>query len=154
MLLKEIKELLKKREFISVATSDWEGRPNAAPKFFLKIEGGFVYLIDYTIGKTWQNLRINPRISLSFMDTENLLGYQINGDTELIDRGEDYDRILKELEEKEVALSSKRIIEGVATGKKHTSFELTIRAKFAVIKVKICEVTQIGPKGEIKREKA
>lgn len=153
MISKEIKELLEKREFISVASCDGEGRPNAAPKFFLKIEDGFIYLIDYAMGRTWQNLKANPRICMSFMDTNSLIGYQISGIAEIIDKGIEFEEILEQLLAKQVSLSTKRIIEGISTGKKHTNFEVAITEKFVILKVKAQEVVEIGPRGEIKRVK-
>ncbi|MFZ2603865.1 MAG: pyridoxamine 5'-phosphate oxidase family protein, partial [Candidatus Omnitrophota bacterium] len=119
MSLKKIKELLKDREFISVATSDLEAHPNAAPKFILKIEDHFIYLVDYILGKTWQNLKTNPLVSLSLVNTDTLTGYQINGVVEIIDRGKEFESILKELLAKEMQLSTKRIVEGVTSGKSH-----------------------------------
>ncbi len=84
-------EFLKTREFVSVATADFEGNPNAAPKFLLKVEGDFIYLIDYIIGRTWENISINPKVSLSFMDPETLFGYQINGTVDIINKGKVYE---------------------------------------------------------------
>jgi predicted pyridoxine 5'-phosphate oxidase superfamily flavin-nucleotide-binding protein len=152
MLLKKITEILKNREFISVATSDLTGSPNAAPKFLLKIDGNIVYLIDYSMGRTWENLKINPKASLSFVDTDALIGYQINGLVEIIDKGPRYDNIFHELEQKEIDLSIKRIIEGVSKEKRHRSFEVAITDKFVVLKVDIKEIVEIGPRGEIKRQ--
>jgi len=152
-MLDKIKRILTKREFISVATSDFSGRPNAAPKFFLKLEHGFVYLVDYTIGRTWENLKSNPRVSLSLMDTDSLYGYQINGSVEIIDKGEEYHKIMNELLQKEIDLSVKRITEAVVSGKVHESFEVAIPKRIIVFKVKIEEVAEIGPRGELKREK-
>ena len=57
MFTDELIKLLEKHEFISVATCDFKGRPNAVPKFLLKVEGDFIYLVDYTIGTTWKNLK-------------------------------------------------------------------------------------------------
>jgi len=153
MLKDNIRQFLEKKEFISVATSDLNGNPNAAPKLLLKTEGNFIYLIDYSISKTWQNLKMNPRASLSFMDTNELIGYQINGSVQLIDSGEEFDKILKELVDKEIILSSKRIAEGVVSGKKHNNFELNISQRFVILKIKIEEVAEIWPKGQITREK-
>lgn len=152
MLVKRITELLKTREFISVATCDLHGKPNAASKFLLKIENNFIYLIDYSVGRTWDNLKVNPRSSLSFMDTDTLLGYQINGTVEIIERGPAYDSILAELWKKEIDLSAKRIIEGIYREKKHQSFELAIRDKFVIFKIKLKEIIEIGPAGELKRQ--
>ncbi len=153
MLAKKIAEFLQKREFISVATCDFEGRPNAAPKFLLKIENNFIYLVDYSLSKTWENLKINPRVSLSFVDTNTLVGYQVNGKVEIIDKGEAFSNLLNELREKTVNLSVARIVEGIYKGKSHNSFEAAIPETLVIFKIKIEEVTEIGARGELKREK-
>jgi predicted pyridoxine 5'-phosphate oxidase superfamily flavin-nucleotide-binding protein len=153
MISKKIFELLQSREFINVATSDLKGQPNAAPKFFLKAEDKFIYLVDYIIGKTWENIKVNPHVSLSFMDTDSLIGYQINGSVQIINSGEEYEKILEELLERQIDLSTKRIIEGVTSGKVHKGFELGIPDKYVILKVKIEEAVEIGPSGILKREK-
>ena len=153
MLTKKISGFLKNREFISVATCDLNSRPNAAPKFLLKIEDNLIYLIDYHFSRTWENLKINPRASLSFTNTDNLTGYQINGSVQIIDKGQEYNKILHELREKEINLSVKRIIDGVYREKTHESFEVAMPDHFIVFKVKIEEVVEIGPAGDLKREK-
>ena len=92
---------LKAREFVAVATADKVGKPNSAPKLLLKIDGGIVYFIDYSMGKTAENLRVNPRVSLSLIDFHSLFGYVLNGRVEIIENGKIYDECLKELREKE-----------------------------------------------------
>lgn len=153
MPLQKINKLLKNREFISVATCDLSGKPNAAPKLLLKLENNFIYLVDYTIGMTWQNLKVNPRVSLSAIDTDTLVGYQINGTVGIIAEGGEYDKILNEVTEREISLSTKRIIEGVSSGRKHNNFELGLSGRFVIFKVKIEEIVEIGPRGELKRER-
>ena len=151
-MLKKITELLQKKEFISVATSDLSGRPNAAPKFLLKVENNLIFLIDYTQGKTWENLKKNPRVSLSFMDTESLTGYQINGGVKIIDKGPAYNKIFKELLQKEIDLSCRRIIEGVVHEKGHKSFEVAIPDKVVIFKIEIEDIAEIDHHGEIRKE--
>lgn len=151
-MLKKITELLQKREFVSVATADLSGRPNAAPKFLLKVEDNFIFLIDYTRGKTWENLKKNPRVSLSFMDTEELTGYQINGAVKIIDKGPAYDKIFNELLQKEIDLSCRRIIEGVVHEKGHKSFEVAIPDKVVIFKIEIEDIAEIDHRGEIRKE--
>lgn len=146
-------ELLKNREFVSVATSDHDARPNAAPKFVLKIENHFVYLVDYSIGRTSRNLAVNPRISISFMDRDTLMGYQLNGPVEIINKGQEYDSLVKDLLQKELELSTKRIIEGVTKGKPHEGFELSLSEKFIIFKVKVEEIVEIASSGTLKIEK-
>lgn len=147
-----LKELLNEKEFISVATADLKGSPNAAPKLLLKMEDNFVYLIDYTIGRTWENLKVNPRASLSLMDFDTLNGYQLNGSVEIIDSGPEYEAVLKELLERKINLSAKRIVEGLYRGRKHHAFEVALPEKFVVFKVRLNELVQIGPGGDLQRE--
>jgi len=152
MLLKKLHSLLKNREFISVATCDLKGQPNAAPKFLLKIEEPFLYLVDYTIGRTWENLKVNPRISMSFSDVETLFCYQINGAVEIIEGGAEYDKISHELLRKEIDLSARRIIEGLSTQKKHHNFEAAIANRYVIFKVRMKDVIETCPTGQIKRQ--
>lgn len=150
---KRIAELLKFREFVSVATCDFNGRPNAAPKFLLKIEDNVVYLVDYIIGTTFHNLSLNPKISISFMDTHSLVGYQLNGLVKIIENGPEYDLLVKDLLQREVDLSARRIVEGVTRGKAHEDFELNMSENFVIFKVKIEEIVEMVSSGILKREK-
>ena len=138
---------------MSVATADKTGKPNAAPKFLLKFERPYLYLIDYSFATTTGNLKVNPRASLSFMDLDNLEGYRLYGSVELIESGPEFKRIAQEVEKKALQLSATRVIEGSRTGKKYEHFELEMPDKFVVIKVKIEESTKIGPRGDLYREK-
>jgi uncharacterized pyridoxamine 5'-phosphate oxidase family protein len=153
MIPKKIIELLKQREFISVATSDFKGRPNVAPKFILKFEDKYLYLVDYVRGTTYDNLKANPRVSISIMDVDSLIGYQINGAVEVMDKGKDFEKALEEFKQREIDLSVKRIIEGIDRGKSHGSFELSLPESAVIFKVKIEEVVEIGSKGELRKEK-
>jgi uncharacterized protein len=153
MINKCLKELIESREFISLASCDLEFRPNAAPKFLLKVQGDYLYLVDYIIGRTFTNLQVNPRASLSFIDSNTLIGYQINGQVEIIDAGPEYKEILTELQHKQIDLSITRVIEGVIKGKAHKSFELAIPEQFVILKVKMEEVVEMRPSGTLKREK-
>ena len=145
--------LLKKREFVHLATATKDGDPNAAPKFLLKVEKPHIYLLDYSYGRTYKHLKENPRASLSFMDMDDLKGYRIYGKVELIEKGKDYKALAKEVEKKVIRLSAERVIEGSRTGKRYEHYELEIPDKFVVIKFKIEETTTIGTNGNFFREK-
>lgn len=154
MLTKTVSDFLKTREFVSLATCDLKGRPNAAPKLILKVEASYIYLVDYTFGRSFENLKINPRVSLSFTNTDTLKSYQVNGSVELIDSGPSYEKIAAELVAKQISLSTDRIIKGLSTGKHHENFEVAIPEKFVIFKVKIEEAVEMDYGGGIKREKA
>ena len=153
MLPKKVYNIVKDREFISVATCDFNGRPNAAPKIVLKIEGSYLYLVDYTIGTTYRNLTINPRASLSMMNPDTLTGYQINGAVEIIEKGKVYEKLCAEMEEKTIKLTAKHIIEKVRGQGKSEKFEAAITDRFIVFKVKMEELVSIGPGRVLERGK-
>ena len=153
MINKDIKALIESRGFISVASCDLEARPNAAPKFLLKVESSFIYLVDYIVGRTFNNLKVNPRVSLSFFDNNTLVGYQINGKVQIIDSGSEYLAALEDLQRKEIDLSATRIIEGVHKGQAHKAFEVAASKQFIVLKIKVEEIVQMHPSGSLQREK-
>ena len=153
MISKNVKELIESREFISVASCDLKARPNAAPKFLLKVEKDHIYLVDYIIGQTFKNLQVNPQVSLSFIDSNTLIGYQINGKVEFIDSGAEYKSILKELQNKQIDLSTKRVMDGVVKGQAHKAYEVASPEEFVILKIKVEEVVEISPSGTLRREK-
>jgi len=152
MINKKIKALIESSEFISVASCDLESRPNAAPKFLLKVETNYIYLIDYILGKTYRNLKVNPQVSISFFDNNALVGYQVNGKVQIIDQGPEYLAALNDLQRKEVDLATTRIIDGVIKGKPHEAYEVAVSKQFVVLKVKVEEIVQIHPSGILRWE--
>lgn len=152
MLSKTVTELLKQRHFINVATCDREGKPNAIPKFILKVEGNHIFLVDYTIGRTYANLKNNPRISLCFFNTDIVKGFQINGTVEVIEKGETYETIRAELEAREVSLATERILKGLSSGKRSQQYEIAGPKKFVIFKMRMEEVIETTYSGEVNRE--
>jgi predicted pyridoxine 5'-phosphate oxidase superfamily flavin-nucleotide-binding protein len=154
MLIKRVHDFLKKRTFLNVATASLNGKPNNVSKLILKVENNYVYLVDYSIGRTYGNIIINPQVSLSFFDLDKLVGYQINGTVELIEKGPAYDKIKAELTEKEISLATERIIKGVSTGQRHENFEFAAPRHFVIFKIKIEEIAEVSYTGEINRERS
>ncbi len=148
------RSLLETKEFVFVATSDTNGMPNVAPKFLLKISRRNIFLVDYTISKTWENMKVNPQVSLATIDSDTLTGYRINGTSKILDKGPVYGRLLRELRRKEVHFTATRVIEGLHTGKKSTSFEISFPEHVAIYKVAVQSVAEIGPSGTVKLEQA
>ena len=144
--------LLEKREFVSVATSTLDGRPNTAPKFFFRAKGAFIYLIDYVIGRTIENLRKNPRVSVSFMDVETLEAYRLNGIAQCIEEGRLFNKVLEEWNKRLVKMATDRVVEAVQTGKRRGHYELEMTEKFVVLKIKVESVVKIGRRGDIWKE--
>ena len=152
MLSKKLDEILKDREFAYVATVNPKGEPNAAPKFLLKKENHFLYLIDHVMGMTYKNLKANPRASVTVMDPNTLIGYQINGSVEIIEKGRIHKKLLKEVVNKEVKLTAKHIIEDIRGMTNHEAFALAFPEHLVVFKLKINRVIEISTSGKMKRE--
>jgi predicted pyridoxine 5'-phosphate oxidase superfamily flavin-nucleotide-binding protein len=148
----QVADILENKEFISIATCDSTGRPNVAPKFLLKTVRNTIYLADYVIGRTYRNLKDNPRASLSTMDFNTLNGYQLNASVTLIDKGPLYRSLLKDFERGKIAFSAKRLIEGVQREKKYKGFELEFPEKIVIYKINVKEIVRIGIKGTLERQ--
>lgn len=148
----KLEEILGKREFVSIATVGRDGQPNSVPKFFFRAKGDFIYLIDYVLGQTVTNLKENPRVSVSFMDTANLEAYRLNGTAKLIGEGRVFKKILQEWDKKLIKLATTRVVEAVQTGKKSRHYELEVGEKFIILKIKVTDVIKVGRKGEVWQE--
>lgn len=153
LLTEGIRRFLDKKEFINVGTCDSSGRPNVAPKFLVKVEGNNIYLADYVYGRTFINLKTNPRVSLSTVNLDTLIGYQINGIARIISTGIEFKRLMKEMQTKQVKFSASRLIEGLHKETMYKDFEVTLPEKACIVKVKIKEVAEIGKSGKVERKK-
>jgi predicted pyridoxine 5'-phosphate oxidase superfamily flavin-nucleotide-binding protein len=151
MPVKTFHKLLNKVKFLHVATVSADGRPSAAPKLVLKVDGQHIYLVDCTIGWTWRNLKNDPRVSLSFVDDETLRGYQMNGLAEVLEGAAISDDLRKTLEDEEIALTVKRVMKGVQENKRHEDFEIGMSDKFTIFKITLLEIVEIGYKGTLTR---
>ena len=151
MLSPNIKKILDNHEFVIVATSDGKGTPNAAPMFLVKTEDRLIYLVDYTMGTTYRNLKANPQVSVSISDHETLIGFKFNGHVKLLQEGPVYKKIVEAFKEKTLTLSIERILSGIRRKKSHGGFEVQLPEKFVVYEIHIEEVVEIEPGGLIKK---
>ncbi len=141
---------LAKGKFVNVATCSDERMPNVAPKLIAKTEKNIIYLIDYVIGKTYSNLKENPRVSLSFINDRTLTGYQMNGSVDILEFGEEFERFIEEFQKIKTDFTVERILLNVRTGEKAIPLDLSLPDQFAILKVKVIEIVEIGSSGSLK----
>ena len=153
LITEKLKRFLLTKEFVSAGTSDLSGQPNAVPKYIIKIDSGFIYLADYVIGKTFQNLKINPKISLSTIDMKTLEGWRINGTVRIVTRGAQYKKLSKTMVELEVHNTARRVIEDVQGVQKHNVYEVSFPKKVVILKVKCKKITKIGITGKLQSKR-
>ncbi len=152
-LLEKVAKLLEKKEFVYVATCNLNSEPHAIPKFFLKTENNSIYLADFIISQMYDNLKVNPKASVTVMDHDTLHGYRLNGSVSIIEQGPEFDQMVKELRQKQMSLTIERVVRAVQTGVKHENFELAFPDKLAIFKIHVEIVTEVSPRGKLHREK-
>jgi nitroimidazol reductase NimA-like FMN-containing flavoprotein (pyridoxamine 5'-phosphate oxidase superfamily) len=151
-IIAKIKTLLEYVEFLDIATADSQAQPNAAPKFLLKIEGASLYMVDCVMGKTWLNIQANPRVSIPVMDIDTLIGYRINGRAKVIDGGAQNQELLDELTNKQIKLSTERIVRNIRQEKGKRNLEVQFPDTVGMFVVEVENVVEIGPTGKLARE--
>ena len=142
---KKIVKTLKAADWISLASRDKNGEPNAANKFLLECENNIVYLVDFVKGKTYENIRLHAQVAFPIMDLENLVDYQLSGIVEIIEVGPVYNELIQKLKEKELQFSTKRIIEGIRREKNHASFDFPNIDGAVIFKITIDDIVARGP---------
>ena len=145
---------LAKGKFVNVATCSNERMPNVAPKLIAKTEKNIIYLIDYVIGKTYSNLKENPRASLSFINDRTLTGYQMNGSVDVLESGEEFEKFIEEFQKIKTDFTVERILLNVRIGEKAASSDLSMPDQFAILKVKVIEIVEIGSSGSLRSKLA
>jgi len=153
MINKKVRKHLENNIFINIGTSDATNRPNVAPKFLLKLEDNYVFLADYVISRTWKNMKENQQVSMSIVDHESLIGFQLNGIAEIVENNNLYKELMVELQKRQISLSSKRVVEGLHRGKKHSNYEIVFPEKIIFFKIAVKEIIEISPTGELKFDK-
>ena len=152
MLTKEALTSFQKRKFLNIATCDLSNRPNVAPKFLLKIQNNVIYVVDYVRNTTLKNIKINPKVSISFINTETLEGFQMNGVAEIIEIGDAHEILVGEYQKKQIKDSTERLIKSLHDENERKIFEAEFPKKVAILEIKINETVRIGLKGDLKRE--
>lgn len=151
VITNDLLSFLSKKEFLYLGTCDSSGMPFVVPKFLIRIIGSTIYLADYVMGRTCENLKSNPKVSLSIINLESLIGYEMNGYAEMLVGGDEFDEILKDLEKRKMHFSVERIIAGVQRGKSHQVFEGEFPEQLAVLIIKVKQIIHISPSGCIKK---
>jgi uncharacterized pyridoxamine 5'-phosphate oxidase family protein len=149
MISPKIIAFLEKNEFVMLASCCEDMQPNVSPKFLLKVEGNSIYLGDYNIDKTWANVASNAKVSLASIDHETFVSIKVNGIVEEVEKGDVYETLIDEFNDKKIRLSSKRVIDGIHQGKLFKQFEMIFPDRVLIYKIKAHEITVINPTGRI-----
>ena len=152
LFTKEIIDFLGHQMFLFIGTSDKRGRPHTSAKPLLKIEDNYIYLVDFVVGRTYKNIKRNPKISLSAINENKVIGYQLYGKAEVVEKGNEFRGLAQEMSRKQIKLATERVVQGVRKSRSNLVDELISLKTVSILKIKIKEVSQIKPNGDITRD--
>ena len=131
---------------IFVATCSSAGEPNCAPKMLINVaRSGAVYYLDYAFAKSYANLKVNPRISLSFMDDVEFLGYRLSGAAAILRPGREFDRAKGEWESRVIRYEAERLINRLKGKYSTRESELLLPENFVIVKFIADEAALVKP---------
>lgn len=119
-LPEDIVSFFRNQGCVVVSTVETDGSIHNSCKGIVDINtGDRIYLLDLYTGKTFQNLKKNPNISITAVDEHKFIGYCLKGKAELIERdGLDHDVIISW--EKEITNRvTRRLIKNIRGEKGH-----------------------------------
>ena len=87
-------EFLRRHELCRLATASKDGRPHVVPVIYTLDGGDIIVAVDYGTRKL-RNLRENRRLALVVDDYRPNAGLMVEGTCEIIERGEEYMRLLR-----------------------------------------------------------
>ena len=80
----KIKEFIESQGIFAVGTVDGNNSPNVSPRIFFRIDDEVIYWIDFFKHKSFRNFQINPWVTISIYNKEELKGYQFRGTVSII----------------------------------------------------------------------
>jgi hypothetical protein len=80
----EIKEFIEDQGIFAVGTVGENHLPNVSPRIFFRVDDEAIYWIDFFKHKSFKNFQVNPWVTISVYNKEELKGYQFHGIVKII----------------------------------------------------------------------
>jgi len=92
----EMKEIAEKTKGFALATVTKDGEPHVIPVGFGKVlSDDEILLVDVFMGRTIENIKANPTVSVSVWDYDSLQGYEFKGKARIETSGKVFDESVK-----------------------------------------------------------
>lgn len=133
---------------VVVSTIDKEGFPHNACKGIVEINrNGRVYLIDLYMGTTYENLKKNPRISITAIDEHKFIGYCLKGKAEIIPESELKPNTIKAWELRISGRLTQRLLKNIRNEKGHSRHpEIFLPKPSYMIGMEVEEIVDLTPR--------
>lgn len=116
----EIIQFFQAQGYVVVSTVDNSGSVHNSCKGIVQINrNGEVYLLDLYKGKTFQNLKVNPNLSITAADEHRFLGYCLKGKAKTITEEAIGPELMKAWEDRITGRLSRRLIKNIREEKGH-----------------------------------
>lgn len=116
----EIVDFLGAQGFVIVSSIDKAGFPHSSCKAIIKIDSaGRIFLMDVYHGKTCENIKRNPQISISAVDEHKFSGYCLKGKGQIMSDNNISQEIIKIWEDNITGRLAKRLLKNLSGDKGH-----------------------------------
>lgn len=110
----EIIQFFHNQSFVIVSTLDKDGSLHSSCKGIVKInQNGLIYLLDLYRARTYDNLKRNPRISITAVDEHKFKGYCLKGKAKIIKTEELKPKIIKAWEDRITSRITQRVLKNM-----------------------------------------
>ena len=143
----ELLDLVSRQNFVIVSSIDQNGAIHNSCKGIVRAEPqGLVYLSDLYLRRTFENLRRDPRISITFADEHKFYGFCLKGTARIIKKEDAEPAIIAEWERKLNARITQRLVRNLQGEKGIRAHpEARFPAPQYIIAVDVTEIVDLIP---------
>lgn len=146
-LSEEIVRFLENQGVVILSTIEKDGSVRNVCKGIVNIKKkGKIYLIDLYKGATYDNMRRNPKISLTAVDEHKFIGWCLKGKARLVEREKVRNEIIKAWEYRIVSRITRRILKNLREERGHPKHpEALLPKPQYMIAVTVNEIIDLTP---------
>ncbi|MCE9617006.1 MAG: pyridoxamine 5'-phosphate oxidase family protein [Nitrosarchaeum sp.] len=74
-----IKEFIEKQGIFAVGTVGANNLANVSPRIFFRVDEDVIYWLDFFKHKSYKNIQVNPWVTISVFNKDDLKGFQFRG---------------------------------------------------------------------------
>ena len=111
----EIKEFIEEQGIFTVGTIGANNLPNMSPRIFFRVDEDVICWLDFFKHKSYKNIQVNPWVTISVFNKDDLKGFQFRGIVSFITdeptKSEIKESIIKKILEKNSSEKIKKLSE-------------------------------------------
>jgi uncharacterized pyridoxamine 5'-phosphate oxidase family protein len=132
---------------VIVSTIDKNGFPHSSCKGIVEINrNGRIYLLDLYTANTYENLKRNPRISITAIDEHKFIGYCLKGKAKIMPEEKLKSHIVEAWEARITSRLTRRLLKNIHEEKGHPRHpEILMPKPEYMIVMKVEEVIDLTP---------